>query len=180
MNTVLLDRVLSSINGQTTPGAILDLACGTGDLAVKLARKGFTVTAVDFSDTALKKAKLRASVASVEIKFLNIDFNYSELKHSVQGPFNLIFCKLAYAFIIHKERFLNDIKTLISRDGSFILIAPMLYQGIDYDKRLKSISSDYEETKFLLEKHFKSVTLFAESFFEENGVEAVFIAHNHD
>ena len=44
------------------PGAALDLGCGTGMKSIYLAQKGFKVTGIDISETAIKIAKIgRAS-----------------------------------------------------------------------------------------------------------------------
>ena len=50
-----------------TPGSALDLAAGEGRNAVWLARRGWWVTAVDFSDVALAKAEQLASAAQVDV-----------------------------------------------------------------------------------------------------------------
>src|SRR3954466_2691242 len=41
------------------PGRALDLACGEGRNAIWLAERGWTVTAVDFSDVAVEKGRSR-------------------------------------------------------------------------------------------------------------------------
>jgi SAM-dependent methyltransferase len=47
------------------PGTALDLGCGQGDDAIWLARRGWRVTAVDVSATALARAAERAAAAGV-------------------------------------------------------------------------------------------------------------------
>jgi 2-polyprenyl-3-methyl-5-hydroxy-6-metoxy-1,4-benzoquinol methylase len=59
---------------------ILDLGCGTGRHAIELARRGYTVTGIDLSESQLQRAKEKAQEASVKITFLQkdareIDFN---------------------------------------------------------------------------------------------------------
>jgi SAM-dependent methyltransferase len=49
-----------------TPGTALDLGCGEGGDAIWLAQQGWRVTAVDVSDTALKRAAAHAAEAGVE------------------------------------------------------------------------------------------------------------------
>lgn len=58
----LLVREVASL----TPGTALDLGCGEGGDAIWLAQQGWRVTAVDISDTALKRATGHASEAGVD------------------------------------------------------------------------------------------------------------------
>ena len=55
----------AEIVGDLTPGRALDLGCGEGADSVWLAEQGWTVVAVDISDTALGRA--RASGESPEV-----------------------------------------------------------------------------------------------------------------
>jgi len=55
------------------PGRALDLACGAGRNAVWLAERGWTVTAVDFSDVAIATARLLAAERGVEVEWLVAD-----------------------------------------------------------------------------------------------------------
>ena len=49
-----------------TPGSALDVACGEGRNAIWLARRGWDVTAVDFSAVGIDKARQRAGDTNVE------------------------------------------------------------------------------------------------------------------
>jgi SAM-dependent methyltransferase len=61
----------------TTPGRALDLACGEGRNAIWLAEQGWRVTAVDFSDVALEKAKRLAARRGVDVEWQLVDLrNY--------------------------------------------------------------------------------------------------------
>lgn len=51
-------------------GTALEPGCGTGADAVYLARRGFEVTAVDSSPTALERARTRAEMAGVNVCFV--------------------------------------------------------------------------------------------------------------
>jgi ubiquinone/menaquinone biosynthesis C-methylase UbiE len=61
-------------NGKVPPGQALDLCCGAGTNTVYLAKKGFKVTGIDISLTALQLAKKEATKANVTIDFLNGSF----------------------------------------------------------------------------------------------------------
>ncbi|WP_077736396.1 class I SAM-dependent DNA methyltransferase [Bacillus sonorensis] len=52
---------------------ILDLACGTGEISVRLAEKGYDVTGVDFSEDMLSQAQQKAADRRLEIQFLQQD-----------------------------------------------------------------------------------------------------------
>nr|HPJ01105.1 class I SAM-dependent methyltransferase [Enterococcus sp.] len=52
---------------------ILELACGTGALAVEFAKGGFDVTALDLSEEMLMIASGRAQEAEVAIQFVEGD-----------------------------------------------------------------------------------------------------------
>src|SRR5205823_544339 len=55
------------------PGKALDLGCGMGTNAIYLASKGFEVTAVDVSPTALSLAEQKARKAGVKVRWLLAD-----------------------------------------------------------------------------------------------------------
>jgi len=49
------------------PGAAIDLACGTGRNALFLAEQGWTVTALDASESAIKTLKARAAERGLDV-----------------------------------------------------------------------------------------------------------------
>ena len=54
-------------------GSVLDVGCGTGENALYLAQKGYQVTGVDSSPTALAKAMLKVAERGLKVKFLLFD-----------------------------------------------------------------------------------------------------------
>jgi len=55
------------------PGRALDLACGAGRNAVWLAERGWRVTAVDFSEVALRMARALADRRGVGVEWIEAD-----------------------------------------------------------------------------------------------------------
>ena len=57
---------------------VLDIACGSGNYSIYLAKLGFDVTGIDISENAIVIAKEKAKVAKAKINFICGDF----LEHS--------------------------------------------------------------------------------------------------
>jgi cyclopropane fatty-acyl-phospholipid synthase-like methyltransferase len=73
--------------GELLPGRAIDLGCGEGDNAIFLAQHGFQVTGIDFSPTAIDKARAKAREAGSEVEFLVDDLTRLS---KVTGEFDLI------------------------------------------------------------------------------------------
>ncbi len=76
--------------------SILDIGCGTGNMSALLAEKGFTVTGVDYSPSAISRAKKKHGEVDGKLQFKTIDIcNQSDekLKFNVlvdRGCFHVI------------------------------------------------------------------------------------------
>ncbi|KIQ94754.1 Glycine/sarcosine N-methyltransferase [Anoxybacillus thermarum] len=66
----LVERAVSSYQ---TGKRMLDLGCGTGELALRLAEKGFDVTGVDVSEQMLAIAQMKAQERGVDLSFFQQD-----------------------------------------------------------------------------------------------------------
>ena len=53
------------------PASVLDLACGTGEMAIRFAKAGIETIAVDLSNEMLSIAKQKADEKELDILFLN-------------------------------------------------------------------------------------------------------------
>lgn len=75
--------------GKVKPCRTIDLGCGTGNYAVYLASRGFDVTGIDVSKTAIKIAKDNARKKGVKCDFLAADVlgNLSEVKKTFDFAF---------------------------------------------------------------------------------------------
>ena len=74
-------------------GPILELACGTGRIAISLAARGHSVTGVDISSTMLNKARQKAIQAAVDVEWIHADIRSFDLKRVfslIILPFNSI------------------------------------------------------------------------------------------
>lgn len=79
----LLKSLLDKHGAQ--PQAALDLACGTGSVALAMARKGITVTGLDLSPKMLAQARAKlAAEADLPVSFAHGDMRSFELAERVQ------------------------------------------------------------------------------------------------
>ena len=98
-------------------GKALELGCGTGADAVYLASKGFEVTAVESSPTALDRARTRAQLAGASVRFVLDDvFKFAR----TCGPYHLVYDAGFYHFIRRHDldRFL-DVLWRVTCPGSY-------------------------------------------------------------
>jgi 2-polyprenyl-3-methyl-5-hydroxy-6-metoxy-1,4-benzoquinol methylase len=79
--------ILEGEVGHLPPGCALDLAAGEGRNAIWLASKGWTVTAVDWSQVAVEKGRERAGSAGVAVDWVLADLEEWE---PVASPFDLV------------------------------------------------------------------------------------------
>jgi ubiquinone/menaquinone biosynthesis C-methylase UbiE len=66
-------RYAASTGKENSDIKILDLACGTGRLAIKLAQMGFQVSGADLSEDMLTIAEQRSRDAKVDVPFIQTD-----------------------------------------------------------------------------------------------------------
>jgi len=82
--------------GVFKPATTLELGCGSGANAVYLARRGFEVTAVDSSPTAIERARTRAEQSGALLRIVLADvFEFAQ----TAGAFDLVFDAGFYHFM---------------------------------------------------------------------------------
>jgi SAM-dependent methyltransferase len=60
--------LMALIEAFPPPGRVVDLGCGTGDLVIALAERGYPVVGVDFAESAVEEARRRLAVESAELQ----------------------------------------------------------------------------------------------------------------
>src|SRR5690554_3392045 len=68
-----VNSTVADVVATLVPGTALDLGCGEGGDAVWLAQQGWTVTGVDISPSATRRAAAAAEAAAVGVRFLAED-----------------------------------------------------------------------------------------------------------
>lgn len=76
-----LEQILDEISFK--PQTVLDLACGTGNISLRLARRGYQVQGIDGSGDMIEIARKKAMAEHLMISFKEGDFRTFELVESV-------------------------------------------------------------------------------------------------
>jgi SAM-dependent methyltransferase len=115
-NPVLVDVV-----GNSRPGIALDLGCGEGGDAIWLARRGWRVTAVDVSATALDRAAADANTAGVADR---IDFRRHDLALTFPaGAFDLVSAQYLHSPIeFPRVRVLREAAGAVASGGLLLIV----------------------------------------------------------
>jgi SAM-dependent methyltransferase len=113
--------VLVEVVGELPPGTALDLGCGEGGDAIWLARRGWRVTAVDVSATALERASADATEAGVRDR---IDFQRHDLSRTFPaGSFDLISAQYLHSPVeLPRERVLRTAARAVTPGGLLLVV----------------------------------------------------------
>ncbi len=106
--------------GLVPPVPMLEIGCGSGADAVFLASRGFDVTAVDSSSTAIERARTRAEQARVPVRFVLDDV--FEFVRSTEECYDFVYEAGFYHFIrqLDLQRYL-DLLWRVTRPGTLYL-----------------------------------------------------------
>ena len=124
---------------------VLELACGTGALAVEFAKDGFDVTALDLSEETLMIASGRAQEAEVDIQFVEGDM----LDLSDVGTYQAITCFSDSICYMQNEmdvqQVFDGVYQILEDEGVFIFDVHSTYQ---IDEVFPSYSYHYQTEEF--------------------------------
>lgn len=120
------------------PGKFLVLGCGAGRETYDLAKMGFTVTGIDFTEELLEKARAVAEKEQLNIKYLNREILLWASRET-EEQYNYIFLSNnVYLQIPTRKRRINFIKGILRRlsyHGLFIIINGHI-GNLSYSRRL--------------------------------------------
>ena len=125
----LEERHLGALLGELSGQAVLDVGCGTGRHALRLATAGAKVTGVDFSSAMLGRA--RSKPGAETIRFVEHD-----LRQSLPFParaFDRVLCSLVLDHIPDLDRLFTEFKRVCRLEGPVVVSVmhpAMLLQGV--------------------------------------------------
>lgn len=111
----------ADVVGDLTPGRALDLGCGEGADSVWLAQRGWTVVAVDISDTALGRARAAAVSRDVADR---IEFVQRDLSEGLpEGSFDLISSQFLHSKVpLDRETILASAAAALRPGGVLVIV----------------------------------------------------------
>ncbi|WP_050180950.1 class I SAM-dependent DNA methyltransferase [Domibacillus robiginosus] len=132
MHDAPYDEWEAYLQGEVKGGSLLDVGCGTGELAVRFARTGFQVTGIDLSDDMLAIAHEKAAANGMNIPLFQQDMrelegiglfdtavifcdslNYLQTEDAVKQTFQAVFDHLKedglFLFDVHSSFKMNKV-----------------------------------------------------------------------
>ena len=109
------EELIEEILKNKKSGKVLDLGCGEAGTSLSLAEKGFEVTCIDISKTAIKNIKIEAKKRDVKIIAFDADLEKFEFKED----YDIIIGTGIFQFIPEKYslKLIKDIMKHTKKDG---------------------------------------------------------------
>ena len=128
-----VNRMLADVAGGLAPGRVLDLGCGEGADAIWLAQRGWAVTGVDISTTAVRRARQAADAAGLDgeqVRFVVADLSDPDSDSpAVQAPdgtpqeYDLVAASFFHSpVVLDRTAILRRAAGLIRADGHLLLV----------------------------------------------------------
>ena len=121
-------RMLRSLS-PAIPGKALDVACGTGDSAIELARAGSTVTGADISIGMMDLVMEKAAKAGVSSR-ISLVVADAEALPFAEGGFDALSCCFGVRNFEHKEMALEEFKRVLRPGGKLAVLELSVPQNI--------------------------------------------------
>ena len=117
------------------PGSVLEIACGNGNFARTLARRGVSVTATDGSSAQLERARQRSE--GLKINWIRVDATdraaLTALADATDAPFGAVVCNMALMDIAEITPLFDMLPLALDQDAALIfsILHPAFNLGPD-------------------------------------------------
>lgn len=116
----ILQQIVST--GKVKPCKAIELGCGAGNYAIYLSGKGFEITGVDFSETAIGIARKSAEKKGVRCRFLVRDV-LGDMS-DIQDSFDFVYDwqLLHHIFPEYREKYAINVHRLLNPGGKYLSV----------------------------------------------------------
>ena len=114
----LEDALLRDLLGDVAGHAVLDLGCGDGALAVRLATAGAQVVGLDADPAMLQAAAVRAAAAGVRVQFAT---GRAEALPFTAGRFDVVIAVTVLCFVPDAETAFREIARVLRPGGAVVI-----------------------------------------------------------
>ena len=140
-------------------GPVLDVGCGTGDLALALAGRGLNVLGIDLAEAAIAQARARAAEAGEvgqRVEFQVADALQSSL---LPGPFGAVVDSGFFHLFgpDERERLARELKATLAPGGRYYLLG--LAIEARYPNTPRAVRDEEVRALFTLEGGWRILTL---------------------
>ena len=146
-------------------GPVLDVGCGTGDLALAIARRGLAVLGVDLAGAAITQARIKAAAEPPAVSRL-LEFQVGDALHPslLPGPFGAVVNTGFYHLFgqVEREAFAQELASTLVEGGRYYLL------GFAVDAQFPNAPRQVREAelreRFILEQGWCILALRPEYF----------------
>ncbi|MCT4565894.1 MAG: class I SAM-dependent methyltransferase [Maledivibacter sp.] len=135
------------------PHTILELACGTGNITNRLAKKGYDIIGVDISSEMLTFAKDKAQDMGINVKYLNQDMKELDYNKSIDSV--LCLCD-GVNYILDESDLLEvfqRVYSLLKKDGLFVFDISSYYKLSEILGN-NVYAENFEDISYIWENYF--------------------------
>lgn len=126
--------------------AVLDIACGTGNMSFELATKFKRVYGIDISKGMLNRAKLKMETAKAENRQIGIIYGDGEHLPFKDESFDAVTCILAIEHFPDTERAISEMKRVLKDGGVLVFNLLEIKDGVlkkIFERRLQSLRRQF-------------------------------------
>ncbi len=152
MEQSFYDDYYNFINEHASFDEVLELGCGTGEIAIRLAKDDKLVTATDLSSDMLEVTKQKAMYEDVTLFLQKVDMSDFSTSHQV----DLVLCLCdSLNYLLDENQVIqtfHNVYESLKDDGTFIFDSDSLYK---MNVILNDYKEDQEDDEFCFQWHVK-------------------------
>lgn len=158
---------VSWIEAFVKTGSLLDLACGSAEITIALAKDGFKVSGLDLSEQMIDHAKAKEGAASLDLRVGNM------LDLSKLGQFDSISCLCdSFNYLLDKadvETFFKEVHDHLTVGGHFFMDMHSMDRLIEFEEPFNE-TGHFDDCDYQWEINSEDDYIYQEfAFYPENG-----------